>query len=80
MFILQTKEDYDVRAIAFFLFAQKIEKPLISFVCTKKSKNPLSLHYKNSQPMAHSLLVERAQEISSILQSYDIRRFRSIAP
>lgn len=40
MFILQTKEDYDVRAIAFFLFAQKIEKPLISFVCTKNRKIP----------------------------------------
>lgn len=40
MFILQTKEDYDVRAIAFFLFAQKIEKSLISSVCTKKSKIP----------------------------------------
>lgn len=46
MFILQTKEDYDVRAIAFFLFAQKIENPLPSLFAPKNRKIPYLLTTK----------------------------------
>lgn len=46
MFILQTKEDYDVRAIVFFLFAQKIENPLSPLFAQKNGNIPYLLTTK----------------------------------